>query len=92
MPIFELRTVETQVTIYDGETIVMGGTISDTSGDTDDRIPMLGDIPLLGRLFRTKTETRDKRNLLIFITVRLVNPDGSPLREREVRGLPPFRR
>ncbi|HOK03692.1 MAG TPA: tetratricopeptide repeat protein [Victivallales bacterium] len=92
MPIFELRTIETQMTIYDGETVVMGGAIKDESGVTDDRIPMLGDIPLLGRLFRSKTENRDKRNLLIFVTVRLVNPDGSPLREREVRGLPPFRR
>lgn len=92
MPIFELRTIETQITIYDGETIVMGGAIKDESGVTDDRIPGLGDIPLLGRLFRSKTEDRRKRNLLIFVTVRLVNPDGSPLREREIRGLPPFRR
>ncbi len=92
MPIIEARTVETTVTVYDGETIVMGGTIKDESDVTDDRIPMIGDIPLLGRLFRSKTEERDKRNLLIFTTVRLVNPDGSPLREREIRGLPPFRR
>ncbi len=92
MPIFETRTVETQIAIYDGETIVMGGTISDTSTVTDDKIPFIGELPLLGRLFRSKTQDRTKRNLLLFVTTRLVYPDGSPLREREIRGLPPFRR
>jgi general secretion pathway protein D len=92
MPIIETRTVETQLTVYDGETIVMGGTIRDNSTVTDDRIPAMGDLPLIGRLFRSKTEERDKRNLLIFVSVRLVSPDGSPIREREIRGLPPFRR
>jgi general secretion pathway protein D len=92
MPIIETRTVETQLTVYDGETIVMGGTIRDTSTVTDDRVPAMGDLPLIGRLFRSKTEERDKRNLLIFVSVRLVSPDGSPIREREIRGLPPFRR
>ncbi|OGV53585.1 MAG: hypothetical protein A2X45_04425 [Lentisphaerae bacterium GWF2_50_93] len=92
MPIFEVRTVETKLVVYDGETIVMGGSIKDASGFTDDRIPILGDMPLVGALFRSQAQRRDKRNLLIFVTVRLVNPDGSPLREREIRGLPPFRR
>ncbi|MFZ2658381.1 MAG: hypothetical protein WAX69_25835 [Victivallales bacterium] len=92
MPIFEVRTVETKLVVYDGETVVMGGSIKDASGFTDDRIPILGDVPLVGALFRSQAQNRDKRNLLIFVTVRLVNPDGSPLREREIRGLPPFRR
>jgi len=92
MPIFEVRTVETKLIVYDGETVVMGGSIKDESGFTDDRVPILGDVPLVGRLFRSQIQDREKRNLLIFVTVRLVNPDGSPLREREVRGLPPFRR
>ncbi|HBC85367.1 MAG TPA: hypothetical protein DCZ94_00270 [Lentisphaeria bacterium] len=92
MPIFEVRTIETKLVVYDGETVVMGGSIKDTSGFTDDRIPILGDLPLVGALFRSQAQNREKRNLLIFVTVRLVNPDGSPLREREIRGLPPFRR
>jgi general secretion pathway protein D len=92
MPIFEVRTIETKLVVYDGETIVMGGAIKDDSGFTDDRIPILGDLPLIGALFRSQAQNRLKRNLLIFVTARLVNPDGSPLREREVRGLPPFRR
>ena len=92
MPIFELRTVDTKLVVYDGETIVMGGAIKDNSNFTDDRIPVLGDIPLVGALFRSQAQNREKRNLLIFVTARLVNPDGSPLREREIKGLPPFRR
>ena len=92
MPILEVRTVQTSLVVYDGETIVMGGAIKDTGGFTDDRIPVLGDLPLVGSLFRSQAQNRLKRNLLIFVTARLVNPDGSPLREREIRGLPPFRR
>jgi general secretion pathway protein D len=92
MPILEVRTVETKLVVYDGETIVMGGAIKDISGFDDDRIPILGDIPVVGALFRSQAQNRIKRNLLIFVTARLVNPDGSPLREREIRGLPPFRR
>jgi type II secretory pathway component GspD/PulD (secretin) len=91
MPIIEARTVQTQITIYDGETVVLGGIMRDLTGTVDDRIPLLGDLPLVGRMFRSKLVDKRKANLLIFTTVRLVNPDGSPLREREVRGKPPFR-
>ena len=56
----------------------------------DDKYPILGDLPLIGRLFQTKGRNAQKYNLLIFLSCRIVNPDGSPLRERENRGLPPF--
>ncbi len=91
MPIIEKRTVQTQVTIYDGETVVMGGIMRDTTSYIDDRVPILGDIPMVGRFFRSKSVNSAKANLLIFTTPRLVNPNGAPLRQREVRGKPPFR-
>ena len=91
MPIIEARTVTTQVTIYDGETIVMGGIMSDSIISHDDRWPILGDLPLVGRFFRSTSTTSEKKNLLIFTTPRLVNPNGSPLRQSEIRGMPPFR-
>ena len=91
MPIIEARTIQTGITVYDGETVVMGGIMRDATSTVDDRIPILGDLPLVGRAFRTRYVDKAKANLLIFTTVRLVNPDGSPLREREVRGKPPFR-
>jgi len=91
MPIIEARTVETQLTIYDGETVVLGGIMRDNTSYIDDRIPILGDLPLVGRFFRSKGVNAQKNNLLIFTTPRLVNPNGAPLRQREVRGKPPFR-
>ncbi len=91
MPVIEARTVETTVTIYDGETIVLGGIIKDATATINDQYPVLGDIPVIGRLFQSKAISSEKVNLLIFLTCRLVNPDGSPIRERELRGLPAFR-
>ena len=91
MVIIEARTVTTQVTIYDGETVVMGGIMRDSILTMEDKWPIIGDLPLVGRFFRSRAKTAIKENLLIFTTPRLVNPNGSPLRQREVRGKPPFR-
>ena len=91
MPIFEDRVVQTLVSCDDGETIILGGVVYDTSNSLDDQYPLLGDIPLIGRLFQSKARVSEKKNLLIFMTCRMINPDGSPVREREMRGLPPFR-
>jgi general secretion pathway protein D len=91
MPIIEARTVDTEITVYDGETIVMGGIIRDTITSVNDNVPILGKIPLIGRLFQSKYTFAAKANLLIFVTPRLVTPNGAPLRQREVRGMPPFR-
>lgn len=91
MPIIEARTVETTVSCYDGETIVLGGIITDSTTTVDDGYPVLCDLPLVGRMFQTKGKSSAKTNLLMFLTCRLVNPDGSPIRERDMRGLPPFR-
>ena len=91
MPVFEDRVVQTLVSCDDGETIILGGVVYDTSNSLDDQYPILGDIPLIGRLFQSKAKVSEKKNLLIFMTCRMINPDGSPVREREMRGLPPFR-
>ncbi|NOY75245.1 MAG: hypothetical protein GXP32_05575 [Kiritimatiellaeota bacterium] len=91
MPIIEARTVDSEITVYDGETIVMGGIIRDAINSVNDTVPILGKVPLIGRLFQSKYTTSQKANLLIFVTPRLVTPNGAPLRQREVRGLPPFR-
>ena len=89
-PIIEARTVETTVVSYDGETIVLGGVIKDRVSMVDDQYPILGDIPLVGRLFQSKGRGSDKTSLLIFMTSRLIKPDGSPIRENEERGMPSF--
>ena len=76
-PIFSTREITTEVTIYDGATVVMGGLTRDEVRTINDKVPFLGDIPGLGRLFRSEGETRQKKNLLIFVTANLVSPGGS---------------
>ncbi|MEM7791245.1 MAG: type II secretory pathway, component PulD [Verrucomicrobiota bacterium] len=80
-PVFSTREISTEVTIFDGATIVMGGLTRDEIRSINDRVPVLGDIPGIGRLFRSEGETRQKRNLLIFVTANLVSPGGSPARQ-----------
>ncbi len=80
-PIFSTREISTEVTVFDGATIVMGGLTRDEVKTVEDKVPVLGDIPGLGRLFRSEGETRQKRNLLIFVTANLISPGGSPSRQ-----------
>jgi len=80
-PIFSTREISTEVTVFDGATVVMGGLTRDEVKTVNDKVPVLGDIPGIGRLFRSEGETRQKRNLLIFVTANLVSPGGSPARQ-----------
>ena len=75
-PFFHVRSVESKVDVYPGATIVMGGLITEQRKAMDDKVPFLGDIPFIGRLFRSHSEWSSKRNLLIFVTTRLVDPHG----------------
>ena len=81
-PVFNLRQVETKVQISDGQTVAIGGLIRDDYQQVNDKIPFLGDIPLLGRFFRSKIEQNIKKNLIIFVTCDLVRPDGEPFNLR----------
>ena len=76
-PVFGVRTVRTEVVVYDGATVVIGGLTREEIKTVEDKVPVLGDIPLLGRLFRSEGETSLKRNLLIFVTANLISPGGS---------------
>ena len=80
MPVFASRKVNTSVTLWDGQTIVMGGLIREQTQKVNDRIPLLGNIPLLGRLFRNEGEFSNKQNLMIFLSARIVDPAGNPIR------------
>ncbi len=75
-PFFKERSINTHVTLYNGSTIVMGGLITEERKSMEDKIPFLGDIPFVGRLFRSRSEWSNKRNLLIFLSARLVDPNG----------------
>jgi type II secretory pathway component GspD/PulD (secretin) len=71
-PITAKRSVETQVRVKDGETLVLGGLIKDNEVKTVRKVWLLGDLPLLGNLFRNTSKTKTKTDLLILITPRIV--------------------
>lgn len=80
-PIIATRDVETQVMIKDGFTIALGGLMEDEITNNDTRVPLLGNIPLLGRFFSSEGESRIARNLIVFVTAKTLNPDGTTYRE-----------
>jgi len=88
-PIFSTRKVTTSVSVWDGQTVVLGGLMREDVQKTEDKVPIVGDIPLVGRLFRTNVDQHIKRNLVIFVTARLINPGGLPVNptEEEEEGL-----
>jgi general secretion pathway protein D len=88
-PVFSTRKVTTSVSVWDGQTVVLGGLMREDVQKTEDKVPILGDIPLVGRAFRTNTEQHNKKNLVIFVTARIVTPAGLPLNDEEEEGLVP---
>jgi len=77
LPHFRLREVVTSVTVWDAQTVVMGGLITDSVSKTKDKVPLLGDMPLVGRFFRSESSQKSKKNLMIFVTPTIINPDGT---------------
>ncbi|MEY2479783.1 MAG: ral secretion pathway protein [Verrucomicrobiota bacterium] len=82
-PIFSTRKVTTSVSVWDGQTVVLGGLMREDVQKTEDRTPILGDIPIFGRLFRTNVDQHIKRNLVIFVTAHLVTPGGQLVNPNE---------
>ncbi len=70
------RSAKTSVVVKDNETIVIGGLIQDSEDTTVSKVPFLGDIPGLGWLFKTKSKTRKKTNLIILLTPRIIRDAG----------------
>ena len=82
-PWFHVRSIDSKVSITPGSTVVMGGLITEQRKSMDDKVPFLGDLPFIGRLFRSHAEQTIKRNLLIFVTGRLITPSGREIRMGE---------
>jgi general secretion pathway protein D len=83
LPKFRLRQVATTAMVWDGQTIVLGGLISEKVQKQKDKVPVLGDLPFFGRFFRSESNTSSKKNLVIFVTPRLIDPAGNPLHSEE---------
>ena len=72
VPSIDTRTVTTNVLVGDGQTVVLGGILTVEHRDDETKVPYLGDIPLLGHLFKSTTKTNNKDELLIFVTPKIV--------------------
>lgn len=88
MPVFSARRVNTALTIYDGYTVAIGGLMREDVQNVEDKVPILGDIPYIGRLFQTKSENRIKSNLIIFVTAQIIDATGRPLRGTDASSIP----
>lgn len=75
-PVFKSSKVSTAVKVWDGQTIVLGGLKQQEHTMVDDQVPILGDLPFVGSLFRTNTKKTTTKNIIIFVTVDVIDPSG----------------
>jgi type II secretory pathway component GspD/PulD (secretin) len=88
--VFDFRKIETQVVIPNSSTLVMGGLVTDSPTSTYTKVPLLGDIPLLGYAFRSESKSTAKENLLLFITPTIIKDDDfQPATSDFLRTKPP---
>lgn len=79
MPVFSKRSVNTALTIFDGYTVAVGGLMREDVQNVEDKVPILGDLPIIGRLFQSKAENHIKSNLIIFVTAEIIDATGRPI-------------
>jgi general secretion pathway protein D len=77
LPRFRVREVVTTCNVWDGQTVVLGGMISETITKVKSQVPVLGDLPLVGRLFQSESTDSTKDNMLIFVTPTIIDPAGN---------------
>lgn len=77
IPVIRTRTAETQVTIRDGQTLAIGGLVSSDERNSETKVPFFGDIPGLGRLFRSEGRSVNESNIIIFLTASIVDPHNA---------------
>ena len=86
-PIIDKRSLDSNVLIHSGETLAIGGLLQDEQLKRQNKVPFLGDVPLLGYFFQEKLNTRSKRNLLIFVTPTIIEQGYGTGLEDQVTGL-----
>lgn len=75
IPIIATRKADTRVTVQNGKTVVIGGLMRESITETTSKVPILGSIPLLGRLFRSNIKASTKTELIVFLTPKIITPD-----------------
>lgn len=78
-PIFHSNKSTSAVTIYDGATIMLSSVVTERRQDIQDKVPIVGSLPLVGRAFQSKVTQLERKNVLMFVTVRLLDPGGNPI-------------
>ena len=77
LPKFRVREMSTPANLFDGQTLILSGPATSVIQTTKDKVPFLGDLPLVGGLFRSQTETSVRKNLIVLVTVTIVDPAGN---------------
>jgi type IV pilus assembly protein PilQ len=77
VPSIDTREIVTQVLVNDGQTVVLGGILETERRDSENKVPLLGDIPIVGHLFKQTSKTDNKHELLIFVTPRILREGAS---------------
>jgi general secretion pathway protein D len=77
LPRFNVQQVVAKMNIYDGQTIVLGGMIKTNYSTTKDKVPVLGDLPVIGRAFRSESKSATKSQIIVFITANIVDSAGN---------------
>jgi general secretion pathway protein D len=77
LPHFRVRQITTTAIVWDGQTVMLGGLIAEQVAKVKDKVPVLGDLPLVGRLFRSEGSSTKKKNLVIFVTPTIIDPAGN---------------
>ena len=77
LPRFRVRQVATSSIVWDGQTVVLGGLIAERVRKSREKVPVLGDIPFVGRLFRSESADSTKVNLVMFVTPTIIDPAGN---------------
>ena len=90
-PIITERRIETDVDVYDSQPVVLGGSTDNRTMTRVDKIPFLGELPFIGRLFQTQSEKAERRNMILFVTARRLGTDGAAVESRNT-GIPDFSR
>lgn len=88
-PIFKSSKTATSVRVWDGSTIMLGGLQRQEHTIVDDKVPILGDIPVAGRLFRSHSHSVETKNIVFFVTVDVIDPSGRKLRRDQTAAVAP---
>ena len=80
-PVFRNTHTTTSVNVYDGSTVLLGGLISDKKTDINDKVPLIGDLPLIGRFWQSKVTQSEKRCIMFFVTVKVIDPGGNRINQ-----------